>query len=77
MTASDPSPTRLYHNTRCSKSRAALDLLHARGIEPELVYYLETPPGAGQLHRRKTSSSPPPEDCRTIGAMSVIRMSVG
>jgi len=49
MTASDPSPTRLYHNTRCSKSRAALDLLQAHGIEPELVYYLETPPSEAQL----------------------------
>lgn len=49
MTASDPSPSRLYHNTRCSKSRAALELLQARGIEPELVYYLETPLGETQL----------------------------
>ena len=49
MTASAQSPTRLYHNSRCSKSRAALELLQARGIEPELVYYLETPPGEAQL----------------------------
>ena len=49
MTASDPSQTRLYHNTRCSKSRAALDLLQARGIEPELVYYLETPPDEAHI----------------------------
>ena len=41
--------TRLFHNTRCSKSRGALDLLRERGIEPELVYYLETPPDAAQL----------------------------
>lgn len=43
------SPTRLFHNARCSKSRAALELLRARGIEPELVFYLETPPDAAQL----------------------------
>jgi arsenate reductase len=42
-------PTRLYHNTRCSKSRGALELLHARGIEPEVVFYLETPPTADEL----------------------------
>jgi arsenate reductase len=41
--------TRLYHNTRCSKSRGALELLAARGIEPELVYYLETPPSPAEL----------------------------
>jgi arsenate reductase len=43
------SPTRLYHNTRCSKSRGALELLRERGIEPEVVYYLETPPTADEL----------------------------
>jgi arsenate reductase len=40
---------RLYHNTRCSKSRGALDLLNERGIEPEVVYYLETPPSPAEL----------------------------
>ena len=44
-----PAPTRLYHNARCSKSRGALELLRARGITPELVYYLETPPDADEL----------------------------
>lgn len=39
----------LYHNSRCSKSRGALELLRARGIEPEVVYYLETPPSPAQL----------------------------
>lgn len=43
------APPRLYHNSRCSKSRAALELLQARGIEPELVYYLETPPDEAHL----------------------------
>lgn len=49
MSDSNQPPTRLYHNTRCSKSRAALDLLQTRGIEPELVYYLETPPDETQI----------------------------
>ena len=40
---------KLYHNTRCSKSRGALELLNARGLEPELVYYLETPPSPAEL----------------------------
>lgn len=40
---------KLYHNTRCSKSRGALELLQARGIEPEVVYYLETPPSPTEL----------------------------
>lgn len=33
----------LYHNPRCSKSRAALELLQSRDIEPEIVLYLENP----------------------------------
>lgn len=39
----------LYHNPRCAKSREALALLRERGIEPEVVLYLETPPTAKQL----------------------------
>jgi len=36
--------TTIYHNPRCSKSRAALDLLTEKGIEVEIVKYLDTPP---------------------------------
>ena len=39
----------MYHNPRCSKSRQTLELLRARGIEPEIVEYLKTPPNAQQL----------------------------
>ncbi|MBX8516527.1 arsenate reductase (glutaredoxin) [Pseudomonas cichorii] len=39
----------LYHNPRCSKSRGALELLQARGLTPDVVLYLETPPDAAQL----------------------------
>lgn len=39
----------LYHNPRCSKSRDALSLLRDRGIEPEVILYLETPPTAKAL----------------------------
>ncbi len=39
----------LYHNPRCSKSRSALELLQERGIEPQVVRYLDTPPDAATL----------------------------
>lgn len=39
----------LYHNPRCSKSRAALELLEARGLQPQVLRYLETPLSAEQL----------------------------
>jgi arsenate reductase len=37
----------LWHNPRCSKSRAALSLLEDRGVEPEVRLYLKTPPTPG------------------------------
>ncbi len=39
----------IYHNPRCSKSRQALQLLRGRGIEPEIVEYLKTPPSADEI----------------------------
>ena len=39
----------LYHNPRCSKSRQALQLLQDRGIEPQIIEYLKTPPDAKTL----------------------------
>lgn len=41
----------IYHNPRCSKSRQTLELLQARGIDPDVVAYLETPPDAATLRR--------------------------
>ena len=39
----------IYHNPRCSKSRATLALIEARGIKPKIVDYLKTPPSAAEL----------------------------
>lgn len=43
------APSRLFHNPRCSKSRGALDLLQERGIEPDILPYLEQPPSVAEL----------------------------
>lgn len=40
---------KIYHNPRCSKSRAALSLLQEHGIEPQIVEYLKNPPSASEL----------------------------
>lgn len=40
---------RIYHNNRCSKSRATLALLEGR--EVEVVNYLDTPPDAAELEQ--------------------------
>jgi len=39
----------IYHNPKCSKSRAALAILEERGLEPKVIEYLKTPPSADQL----------------------------
>jgi arsenate reductase len=40
---------RIYHNNRCSKSRATLALLEQRGGEIEVINYLDTPPSTAEL----------------------------
>ena len=65
--------TRLFHNTRCSKSRGALDLLRERGIEPELVYYLETPPDAAQLRELLAMLDLPPRALLRTGEPEYIQ----
>ena len=42
---------RIYHNPRCSKSRAALALLTERGLDVEIVHYLDNPPTAATLRQ--------------------------
>lgn len=39
----------LFHNARCSKSRATLELLRSRGVEVDVVDYLKDPPGVDRL----------------------------
>lgn len=41
----------IYHNPRCSKSRQTLTLLREKGVEPEIVEYLKTPPDTETLKR--------------------------
>lgn len=41
----------IYHNPRCSKSRATLALLAEKGVEPEIIEYLQTPPSKEEMMR--------------------------
>ena len=40
---------KIFHNPRCSKSRAALQIIRDKGIEPEIIEYLKTPPVFAEL----------------------------
>jgi arsenate reductase len=39
----------IFHNPRCSKSRATLALLREHGVEPEIRLYLDDPPDTDEL----------------------------
>ena len=43
------SDFKIYHNPRCSKSRATLALLEEHGVSPEIVLYLDTAPDCEEL----------------------------
>lgn len=45
---------RIYHNPRCSKSRATLQLLEENALTPQVVRYLDTPPDADTLRELLT-----------------------
>ena len=39
----------IWHNPRCSKSRNAVTLLEEKGVEADVVKYLDTPPTKEEL----------------------------
>ena len=43
------SKVTIWHNPRCSKSRNAATLLEEKGIEAEVVRYLDTPPSKEEI----------------------------
>lgn len=53
---------RILHNPRCSKSRATLALLQDKGMDPEVILYLETPPDTKQLAEITRQLGIPPRD---------------
>jgi len=40
---------KIYHNPRCRKSRETLELLQDKGVDPEIILYLQTPPNKQEL----------------------------
>ncbi len=59
--------TKIYHNPRCSKSRQTLELLHEKGIETEVIEYLNTPPDADALEKILTGLKMEPRELMRKG----------
>jgi arsenate reductase len=45
----------IWHNPRCSKSRAALKLIEARGLTPTIRRYLDDPPNLEELRAAQSA----------------------
>lgn len=41
----------IFHNPSCSKSRGALEILKDKGVDAEVVKYLDSPPDRATLER--------------------------
>ena len=66
-----------WHNPRCSKSRAALELLRERGVEPELVDYLGEPPSEEDLRRLLRQLQLSPRELLRIGEAIYAELGLG
>jgi arsenate reductase len=40
---------KIYHNSRCRKSRETLGLIREAGHEPEIIEYIQNPPSESEL----------------------------
>lgn len=47
---------KIYHNPACGTSRNTLALIRNAGIEPEIIDYLQTPPGRDALQKMITAA---------------------
>jgi arsenate reductase len=60
----------IYHNPRCGTSRKTLELIRRKGIEPNVIEYLKTPPTEKELDTiLKLLSMQPRELMRTKEAV--------
>jgi len=45
------SDVQIFHNPSCSKSRGALEILQERGVDANVVRYLDAPPDRATIER--------------------------
>jgi arsenate reductase len=52
----------VYHNPSCGKSRGALEILRERGVDCDVIEYLQAPPDRATIERFLTLLAGPPGD---------------
>jgi len=57
----------IYHNPRCTKSRLTLAMLQEKGIQADVVEYLNNPPSAAELDQILTKLGKEPMDIMRSG----------
>lgn len=68
------APPVIWHNPRCSKSRAALELLRERGVEPVIVNYMKNPPDTTEISRALDILKLPPRELMRRDEPDYVRM---
>ena len=53
---------KIYHNPGCGTSRIVMGMLKDRGIEPEVVEYLKTPPSRAEMQKLLKDMGMSPRD---------------
>ena len=72
-----PVPVTIYHNPRCSNSRAALALLQEKGVQPQVVEYLKTPLNRTELQALATATGMPLRDLLRIKEVAFQTLGLG
>ncbi|HET7562544.1 MAG TPA: arsenate reductase (glutaredoxin) [Rhodanobacteraceae bacterium] len=69
--------TTIWHNPRCSKSRATLELLRGRGSEPRIVDYQVNPPSAAEIEHALALLGMQPRDLMRKGEAIYSELGLG
>lgn len=67
----------IWHNPRCSKSRATLQLLEEKGVSPSIISYLDAPPTAEELMQVLEALHCGPRDIMRKGEETYTEMGLG
>jgi arsenate reductase len=52
----------IWHNPKCSTSRKVLEMIRAKGVEPQIVDYQKTPPSTAEIQAALKAMGMKPRD---------------